>query len=310
MKAIFFEWQDYEDYIEKKHNIFDDLDVDIQFYSQKFDINLCEGADIISIFVDSRLSEQDLDKLSLNGCNRILLRCAGFNMLNVEYAKKLGIKVCRVASYSPESIAEYVFALLLNLCRRMNHERTKHQNFQNGRTIKSMGFVLKNKTLGLYGYGNIAKEVAKIGRDGFGMKIVFFDPYIKSPSVDMQVESLPELFSLSDVVSIHVPLNQETKHTVNAKILENIKADNFTLINTARGEIIQSEDLIEFLNNGRVKYFGTDVWRDYDKFDGRLLTENTFQADHVAFLTEEAVLSILSQIKDSIKSPKPENMLC
>ena len=231
-------------------------------------------------------------------------------MLNVEYAKKLGIKVCRVASYSPESIAEYVFALLLNLCRKMNHERNKHQNLQNGRTIKSMGFVLKNKTLGLYGYGNIAREVAKIARDGFGMKVVFFDPYVSFSDLDTKIETLSELFSVSNIVSIHVPLNQETRYSVNASVFENIKSENFTLINTARGEIVKSDDLVEFLNNGKIKYFGTDVWGDDDKFDVRLLTENTFQADHVAFLTEEAVLSILSQTKESIENPRTENILC
>ena len=296
MNSIFFFWSDFESFVANEHNI--DLS-EVKLTSEKFNLKEALGFKNVSIFVDSRISEDDLVALKTNGCECLLLRCAGFNMLNVEKAKEIGLKVFRVASYSPESIAEFVFALILNLARKMNLQRRQHSTMQNGRSLDSMGFALKGRILGLHGYGKIGREVSNIARNGFGMKVHFFDPFIDKSDNDTKVLDIYELYKTSDIVSIHMPLNDETKHSVNFDLLSKAK-DGIMIVNTARGGLIESEAMIKYLDSGKVSYFGTDVWGDDDKFDERLYRDNTFQADHVAFFTDEAVYSILEQTMDSL----------
>ena len=170
---------------------------------------------------------------------------------------------------------------------------------QNGRSLDSMGFALKGRILGLHGYGKIGREVSNIARNGFGMKVHFFDPFIDKSDNDTKVLDIYELYKTSDIVSIHMPLNDETKNSVNFDLLSKAK-DGIMIVNTARGGLIESEAMIKYLDSGKVSYFGTDVWGDDDKFDERLYRDNTFQADHVAFFTDEAVYSILEQTMDSL----------
>lgn len=307
MKSIFFEWQDYESLIAKEYNL--DLN-EIKTTSGKFNLDEASGFEIISIFVDSRISNEDLKNLKDSGCKKILLRCAGFNMLDPEFAKSLGLEVYRVASYSPESIAEFVFALLLNLIRRLNLQRRLHNTMSNGRTIDAMGFTLRGKTIGIHGYGKIGREVANIARNGFKMNVIFFDPFVpESNGEELKVNSLEELYEKSDVVSVHMPLNKDTENSVNIELLSRIK-DTFVLINTSRGGIVDNSAVIETLKSKKHFFFGTDVWGNDDKFDDRLLVDHVFQADHIAFFTKEAVQSILEQTLDSLKgNAAKENIL-
>jgi D-lactate dehydrogenase len=294
MKAVFFEWQDYEQSVAEEFAI-DFANTD--FVTETFSLAKAQGYEVVSIFVDSRITNAELDQLAQAGTQKFLLRCAGFNMLDVDYAKKLGMQVVRVASYSPESIAEFVFALILPLARKLNVQRRLHAIGSSVRTVESMGFTLYGKTLGLHGYGKIGRKTADIAR-GFGMRVIFFDPYITTPQLDQQVASLEVLYAESDIVSIHMPLNAETKGCVNAKLLANVKP-NFMLINTARGPIVDSDDLLPLIESSKVDYLGTDVWRDTDEFDRALLRDDVWQANHVAFFTKEAVKSILEQTKQS-----------
>lgn len=122
--------------------------------------------------------------------------------------------------------------------------------------LESMGLCLRNKVLGLHGYVRIARELTGIARDGLKMRIQFFDPYVTSAK-DNKVSTLEELYSTSDIVSIHVPLNQETQNTVNSKLLSLVKKD-FILVNTTRGLIVNTEDILQELQKGRI-YYGCDV---------------------------------------------------
>lgn len=305
MDLIIFEWQDFEERTKNDSNL--KFPASTKYLSIKFNVKEALGYKAVSIFVDSRISNKDIDKLKAEGCEKILLRSAGFNMLDAEHAKKIGINVYRVASYSPESIAEFALTLMLALSRKLPLQRRLHDSGKNGRTIDSMGFTLRDKVLGLHGYGKIARELADIARNGLKMKVKYFDPFINS-EVDEKVETIEELYANSDIVSIHVPLISETEGSVNKELLSKTK-HGFILINTSRGPIVNSKDILEFLEEGKI-FYGTDVWEQHDKFEKKLFTDRSIQTDHVAFFTEEAVNAILSQTLESYEGdPRAENIL-
>jgi len=317
MRTFFFEWQDFEALVaENAHMHFGDK---AEFTDEVFSLGKVNGHEAISIFVDSRISDLDLLALKEKGVKLITLRCAGFNMLNVEKAKELGIKVTRVASYSPESIAEFVFSLILTLARKLPRQREAHQKGDQKRTVADMGFTLRGKTLGLHGLGKIGKEVADIASLGFKMQVVFYDPFISQDQIDeytsprkgvyKKVDTVAALYKQANIVSIHVPLMDTTANSVNAELLS-LVTENFMLINSARGGIVHTEDMLNAIKSGKVQYFGTDVWGAEDKFQKELLAENTVQTNHVAFFTEEAVHSIVAQTLESLSDQaRPENIL-
>jgi D-lactate dehydrogenase len=307
MKTIFFEWADYEQLVTEKYSL--NLPKESKYMNENFEINNALGFEAVSIKTFSRISHTDLDKLKENGCKIIALRVAGFNMLDVDYATKIGLKVCRVSAYSPESIAEFAFALILNLARKISINQKMHKDSNNERKLPQMGFLLHGKTLGLHGYGKIARDTAKIARDGFGMKVLYFDPFFRGESPDTRIENLKDLYASSNIVSIHVPLNDETKGSVNKDTLQSLKP-NFMLINTSRGPIVNSSDVKELWQEGKIEYLGVDVWDEEDNFVTEFLSETSIQTPHVAFFTEEAVLSMVSQTLEAIRGNiKPENIL-
>ncbi len=309
MKIKFFEWADYEDRVfEKMHESFDLPGYELDLTSAKFNADLCKGFDAVSIFVDSRITNEDLDKLKEFGLKMILLRCAGFNMLDTEYAKSLGIKLLRVASYSPESIAEHVFALLLSLVRKLMVDRRKHAEQKDGREITQMGFTLKGKTIGFYGFGHIGQMTAKIAKYGFDMNILYFDPFTTSDNLDYRkVENLEELFSKSNIISIHTLLNDETRRSINSKYFS--LAKDLILINTARGPIVDTKDALEALQNGHLAGLGLDVVEEDDSYCNLPYLDNVVLTQHTAFFTDEAVESILRQTFENIKNPAQQNIV-
>lgn len=305
MSSIFFDWHDFEQSVVEKYQL--QLPEGATFVTEPFSIDKALGQENVSIFVDSKISNVELDQLQQSGCQRILLRSAGFNMLDVEYAKSLGLKVFRVASYSPESIAEHVFALLLSIVRNLNVERDKHEKGINKRTIDSMGYTLQGKTMGIYGIGKIGSAVFRIAQ-GFGMKLLFFDKYVDEYEGATKLNSLKELFEQSDVVSIHVPLTDETRYSVNDEVFGCIKR-KLVLVNTSRGDVVEPEAVISALDTGKLFGLGVDVWDSGDiddKFDSRLLRDNVMQTQHIAFFTEEAVQSILEQTLASLADQAAE----
>jgi len=291
-QTIVFEWSDFEQYIFAK----EEMRWSARFESGKFRINLAKGYPSVSIFIESKISNKELDELARNGTRYIAIRGAGHDMLDIEYAKSIGIGVYFVASYSPESIAEHAFALLLNLVRKLNIERRHHASLQHIRTIQSMGTTLKGKRIGLYGVGRIGSVMAKIA-DGFSMEVGFYDKYVDALLAATKLNSLAELFQQCDIVSIHVPLTPETEQSVNADILAQAKP-GLILLNTARGDIIDDQAVLHALDKGIIAGLGVDVWdsgKVDDKFDARLYRDNVIQTHHIAFFTYEAVKEIVKQ---------------
>ena len=305
--TIVFEWSDFEQHVFAKEQ----LTWDARFELGKFDIHLAKGYPMVSIFVDSRISNADLDELGRNGTRYVAVRSAGYDMLDVEYAKKVGITVYRVAAYSPESIAEHAFALILNLARKLNIERRYHAELSPVRNLNSMGFTLHGKRIGLFGVGKIGSVMVKIA-DGFGMEVGYYDRYVDKMPSATKVDSLEDLFRLCDIVSVHVPLTPETKHIINWNVLSQAKP-GLILINTARGDIVDPKAVIQGLDNGVLGAFGADVWdsgKVDDQFDPRLFRDNVIQTHHVAFFTYEAVAEILKQTIFNLQGKgDPKNLL-
>ena len=249
----------------------------------------------------------------------IALRCAGYNNVDLPAAKAAGITVARVPAYSPHAVAEYAVALMLSLNRKIQRAswRTRDGNFSlNG----LMGFDMYGKTLGVIGTGKIAKVLIGILR-GFGMNVLAYDLYPDHAFAEanqVRYVSLDELYAGSDIISLHCPLTPETEYIINRESIAKMKK-GVMIINTGRGRLIHSEDLIEGLKNKQVGFAGLDVYEEEepyfykDKSDkiidddtlARLLSfNNVIMTSHQAFFTREATSNIahttLGNIRDFV----------
>ena len=251
------------------------------------------------------------------GVKLIALRCAGFNNVDIEAARKFGIKVVRVPAYSPHAVAEYAVTLMMALNRKVYRSvyRTREGNFKlNG----LLGFDMHGKTVGLIGMGRIAKELIKILR-GFGMNVLAYDLYPDlefAREYQVKIVSLDELYEGSDIISLHCPLTEETKFLINSDSITKMRY-GVMIINTGRGKLIKTEDLIDGLRSHQVGSAGLDVYEeeanyfyedrsdkmiDDDKLALLLMMPNVIVTSHQAFFTREAIINIalttLNNIRD------------
>ncbi|MCH5281458.1 MAG: 2-hydroxyacid dehydrogenase [Lachnospiraceae bacterium] len=263
---------------------------------------LAKGYDAICIFVNDMVNAKMIDELYNMNVKAILLRSAGFNHVDIKAAEGK-ITVLRVPSYSPEAVAEYAVGLLMsiNRCIHKAYYRTRDFNMNiNG----FMGMDLHHKTAGVIGTGKIGQAVIRI-LEGFGMDILAYDPY---PIEGLPVEyvSLETLFKQSDVITLHCPLTKDTKHIINKKNIKLMK-DGVYLVNTSRGALINSEDLIDGLVSGKFGGVGLDVYdeeegifyedRSMDIVEDEVLTRlmtfpNVLITSHMGFFTKEAMEAI------------------
>ncbi len=307
MKTIFFEWQDFEDAVFK---ITQEDNAEYGFDPGVFSLDKAKGYEAVSIFINSVISKEDLKKLKQQGTRILSVRATGYDNLDVAYAKELGFLVYRVAVYSPESVAEHTFALLLAITKNLKLQLKKHERENNERDMMCMATMLYGKTLGIYGLGSIGKCVAQIAQ-GFGMKVIYYDIHERPMDNVKRVESLKDLFTKSNAVSVHVPLNQETKYSINEEVLADARKGVY-LINTARGSIMEPNAVLAALDRGIISGLGVDVWDNgqmSDAFDRRLLRNNVIQTNHIAFLTQESVRSILEQTIQNLEGKAKEGNL-
>lgn len=263
--------------------------------------------DAVCVFVNDNLDSKVINVLMSNGVKLILLRSAGFNNVDLTAAKEAGIAVLRVPAYSPYSVAEHAAALLLTLTRKIPQAylRTRSGNF----TLDGLtGRNLHGLTAGILGTGKIGRVMAEI-LAGFGMNIVLYDAY---PDKDWAASNsfaylpLIDFFKQSDVISLHCPLTNSTKHIINENSLKLIKHDA-VIINTGRGALIDTHSLVRALKQGKIggaaldvyeeesSYFFNDWSADVIRDDvlARLLTfPNVIITSHQAFLTSNALNSI------------------
>lgn len=266
-------------------------------------IPLANGCDALCIFVNDYLNEAMIGQLAQMGVTAILLRCAGFNNVDIRAAAQNGIHVLRVPSYSPEAVAEFATALLLTVNRHTHRAFMRTRDF-NMSINGFMGTDLHGKTAGVIGTGRIGQAMIHI-LQGFGMEIIAYDPY-PNKSLDITYDTIENVFRQSDVITLHCPLTPETKHIVQAKTIELMK-DGVYLINTSRGDLVRTEDLIEGLLHKKFAGVGLDVYdeeggvfyedRSNDIIDDENLARlstfpNVLITSHMGFFTKEAVRAI------------------
>ena len=267
---------------------------------------MAEGCDVVCIFVNDDGSRAVLEKLAKVGVKMIALRCAGFNNVDIQAAKELGIQVARVPAYSPEAVAEHTVGLMLTLNRRIHraYQRTREANFSlEGLT----GFNMHNRTVGVIGTGKIGIATMRILK-GFGMHILAYDPFKNPAAEELGAEyvTLDELYARSHVITLHCPATPENYHLLNKAAFNKMK-DGVMIINTSRGSLIDTPEAIEALKRRKIGALGMDVYeneRDLffeDKSNEVILDDvfrrlsschNVLLTGHQAFLTEEALMNI------------------
>lgn len=289
---------------------------------------LSAGYDAVCAFVNDDLSAPVVDVLYNNGIRMIAMRCAGYNNVDLKavYEK---IHVARVPAYSPYAVAEHAVALILTLNRKTHkaYNRTRDSNFALGGLL---GFDLRGKTAGIIGTGRIGQVLAEILK-GFGLRVVVFDLFPKADwasRAGVEYVPLEELYRQSDIISLHCPLTAETEHMINAASIAQMK-DGVMLINTSRGALIQTQDLIGALKSGKIGFAGLDVYEEEDEYffedrSGEVLTDdvlarlftfpNVLVTAHQAFFTKEALTNIaettLSNIDAFFRGETMANEIC
>lgn len=279
-------------------------------------VGLAAGYGAVCIFVNDTANAQVLEALHAGGTRLLALRCTGFNNVDLEAAARLGIKVVRVVTYSPYSVAEHAVALLLAINRKVHraYNRTRDSNFSlEGLT----GFDLYGKTVAVVGTGKIGRVFAQIML-GFGCNVIGYDPY---PSPEFEALGLTyakrgEIGERAEIISLHCPLTPETHHIINAHTLGRAKPGAI-LINTSRGGLVDTEAAIEALKNGQLGGLGIDVYeQEADLFfrdlSSEIITDDIFQrlvsfpnvivTGHQAYLTHEALTTICETTLESVSA--------
>jgi D-lactate dehydrogenase len=317
MKIAVFSTKSYD------QEYFENYSIDSQYTFSFFETalnkdtaSLTNGFDAVCIFVNDSVDKNTIEILSKNGIRLIALRCAGFNNVDIEAAKINNIKVVRVPAYSPEAVAEHAVALILTLNRKTHkaYNRVREGNF----SLKNLiGFNLYGKTIGVIGTGQIGATFCRIIK-GFGCKIIAFDVSKSDELVQQGVEylSLDEVFQESDILSLHCPLNASTKHIVNEKSIALMK-DGVMIINTSRGALINTADVITGLTNKKIGYLGIDVYEQEEKLFFEDLSESIIEDDlilklisfpnvlitsHQAYFTKEAMDEITTTTLQNIEA--------
>ena len=284
-------------------------DIFFKFYESRLQcdtVNLAQGFDGVCVFVNDVVNSVVIDRLCEYGCKFVLLRCAGFNNVDIAYAEGK-IRVLRVPAYSPYSVAEHAMAMLLTLNRRIHkaYIRTRDYNFS---LEGLMGVNLHGRTIGIVGAGKIGRALISIC-EGFGMKVLVYDRYIGDiigKSERTAFTTLDKLIEESDFISLHCPLTEETRHMIDKAAMDRMK-DGAVIINTSRGALINAEDLVNGLKSGKIGGACLDVYEEeagifYEDKSGYILKDdvlarlismpNVIVTSHQAFLTREALDNI------------------
>jgi len=316
--------------------------VEVLYFKEKInESNLEEAkeADMVSVFVNSKVSKEVID--AIPNLKFIVTRSMGFDHIDVSYARSKGITVSNVPAYGSYTVAEFTFSLILNLSRKIsgaNHSIREKASFKYYSEME--GFDLFGKTLGVVGTGKIGKNVVKIGKT-FGMKVIASDlhPDLNfAKENDISYKDLPELLAAADIVTLHAPYTKENHHLINKENLAMMKKGVY-IINTARGELIDTDALVLGLKEGRIAGAGLDVLegekelkeeaeiigsasgeengrvKDYKTLlEDHMLMEmpNVIVTPHIAFYTKEAVDEILRVSQDNVEAfvaGKPINLV-
>ena len=267
---------------------------------------LAKDFEAVCVFVNDDINKDVINILAQGKTKVLALRSAGYNHVNIDAATANNISVLRVPAYSPYAVAEHAVALILSLNRQTHkaYARVRESNFS---LDGLLGFDLHDKTVAIIGTGQIGSVFAKI-MHGFGCKVIAYDPY-PNPELENIVSYLPlgSLFEQADVISLHCPLTPETKHIIDDKALEKVKA-GVMVINTSRGALIDTKAAIKALKDERIGYLGLDVYEEesdlfFENLSTSIIQDDTFMrlltfpnvliTGHQGFFTKEAVTNIM-----------------
>jgi D-lactate dehydrogenase len=336
MKAVFFEINE-----DDAHVVFETLKnvsgLELLSHKEKLspeNISLAKDADIVSVFVGSEMKREIIDELP--NLKLVVTRSTGYDHIDVDYAREKGIKVSNIPAYGSHTVAEFAFALILSLSRKVYPAYNKLRDGSSFNVEEFQGFDLFGKTLGVIGMGKIGKNMINIAR-GFGMNTVAYDvkPDMKfAEDTCTKCVSLEEVLAGADIVSLHTILNESTRHLINKQNIYKMKKGAY-LINTSRGEVVETEALLDAVTSGHLAGAGLDVLEAErqlmddiqhrgvreDKFkDFKILYENhllvsvpqVIVTPHIAFFTKEAEMEILNTAAKNILSfieGSPQNVL-
>ena len=319
-RIIFFDIKDYDREFFEKYG--KNYNYEMSFFKSRLsleNVHLTKGYDVVCAFTNDDIGKETIDAMAENGVRLLAMRCAGFNNVSLKDIHNR-FKVVRVPAYSPHAIAEYTVGLILAVNRKINkaYVRTREGNFSiNG----LMGVDLYGKTAGIIGTGKIGQILIKILK-GFDMKVIAYDLFPNqkvAEELGFEYVSLDELYANSDIISLNCPLTKDTQYMINRRSMLKMK-DGVILVNTGRGQLIDSADLVEALKDKKVGAVALDVYEEEEEYFfedkstqvieddilGRLLSfYNVLITSHQAYFTKEAVEAItvttLNNIKDFIE---------
>ncbi|AOW19161.1 hydroxyacid dehydrogenase [Polaribacter vadi] len=316
MNLAVFSTKPYDkEYFEKFKN---EYDIKISYYEANLKPNtakLTKDFDAVCVFVNDVLNKKTVETIAKKGVRLIALRCAGFNNVDLNACKENNIKVVRVPAYSPEAVAEHAMALILTLNRKTHkaYNRVREGNFS---LTNLIGFNLYKKVVGVVGTGKIGAAFCRIAK-GFGCEVLAYD-INKNEELEkngVKYVSLEELFNKSDVISLHCPLNEKTKHIIDKSSIEKMKK-GVLLVNTSRGALVNTKDVITGLKSKKIAFLGIDVYEQEENLffkdlsesiikDDLLLRLNSFPnvliTSHQAFFTKEAMTEITTTTLNNIQ---------
>ena len=315
MKILFFGTKSYDKQFFNdtwKDKVYEQIEIDyVDVLLTPDTARLAQGYEAVCAFVNMDLSTPAVETLAQCGVKLILMRCAGFNNVDLKTAQEKGITVMRVPGYSPEAVAEHAMALALTANRHTHkaYVRVRENDFSLGGL---MGVVLHGKTAGIVGTGKIGAAMARICH-GFGMKVIGYDMY-QNPDLDfVEYVELDELLAKSDLISLHCPLMENTHHMINIDTINKMK-DGVILVNTSRGGLVKTDDLITGIRERKFFGVGLDVYEEetqnvYETREDDILMHSTtarllsfpnvIVTSHQAFLTQEALGAISQTTMDN-----------
>ncbi|HKM33438.1 MAG TPA: 2-hydroxyacid dehydrogenase [Lachnospiraceae bacterium] len=315
MNILFFGTKSYDkEFFERLENSGIYHDIDITFIEPNLTpetARLADGYKAVCAFVNMDLSEKTIRILDKCGVKLILMRCAGFNNVDLDVTKESNMTVMRVPGYSPEAVAEHAMALVLTADRHMHkaYIKCRENNFN---LSGLMGVNLYGKTAGIVGTGKIGAAMARIC-NGFGMKVIGYDMYHNKSLDFIEYVDYEHLLEQSDLISLHCPLTEENYHMINKDTIQKMK-DGVILVNTSRGALIKTEDLIQGIRDGKFFAVGLDVYEEetgtvYEDMSDRILEHSTMArllsfpnvcvTSHQGFFTREALLAISETTMDN-----------
>ncbi len=329
MKTIIYSTHDFEETflktaaLQKQELVFTKKALDIET------VSLAKGFQCVCLFANDNANGQIIEELSKIGVKYIAIRAAGYDNVDLKKCQEFGIRVANVPQYSPYSVAQHAMTLTLCLNRKVKlaQKLVARHDFQLDQLI---GFDINTKTIGIVGTGKIGSVFATIA-SGFGCRVLAYDieenQELKN-NLNIEYVSFDELCKNSDIISLHCPLNKSTEYLLNKEKFALMK-DGVFIINTARGKIINTKDLIAALNSKKVGAAGLDVYefeknlffQDHSKdnindelFNDLQKRDNVMITGHQAFLTTQALENIASTTIYNIecfeKNQKSNNQLC